>query len=30
MYHISNSDSGSSKTVGVYNGKTNEIAKKSR
>jgi len=30
LYHTTNSDPGSSKTVGVYNGKINEIAKKSR
>ena len=28
LYHITNSDTGSSKTVGVYNGKINKIAKK--
>ena len=30
LYHIANSDTRSPKTVGVYNGKINEIAKKPR
>ena len=30
LYHITDSDTGSPRTVGVYNGKINEIAKKSR